>query len=51
MKQERLKDFMTLGCERELTASINLVDRWAELPKTRRIISVTSYLKYIHICI
>ena len=43
MKQERLKDFMTLGCERDLTDSINLdklVDRWAELPKTRRIISV-----------
>ena len=39
MKQERLKD----GCERDLTDSINLdklVDRWAELPKTRRIISV-----------
>ena len=36
MKQERLKDFMTLGCERDLTDSINLdklVDRWAKLPK------------------
>ena len=43
MKQERLKDFMTLGCESDLTGSINLdklVDRWAQLPKTRRIISV-----------
>ena len=43
MKQERLKDFMTHGCERDLTDSINLdklIDRWAELPKTRRIISV-----------
>ena len=43
MKQERLKDFMTLGCETDLTDSISLdkrVDRWAELPKTRRIISV-----------
>ena len=52
MEQERLKDFMTLGCERDLTDSINLdklIDRWAKLPKTRRIISVEHY--YIHVCI
>lgn len=43
MSQDRLKDFMTLGSEKDLTDSIDLnvtVDRWAKLPKTRRIISV-----------
>ena len=40
MKQERLKSLMMLGCETDITDSINLdeiVDRWA---KTRRLISV-----------
>ena len=53
MKQERLKDFMTLGCERDLTDSINLeklVDRWAELPKPFALL-VLSNLKDICACI
>ena len=40
MKQERLKSLMMLGCETDITDSINLdeiVNRWAE---TRRLISV-----------
>ena len=44
--RETFKDFMTLGCERELTDSINIVDRWPELTKTRHIISVDN-----HVCI
>ena len=45
MNQNKLKDFMTLGSEKDLTDSIDLntnviVDRWVKLPKTRRIISV-----------
>ena len=43
MNQDRLKDFMTLGSEKDLTDSVDLnviVDRWAKVPKTRRIISV-----------
>jgi hypothetical protein len=43
MNQDGLKDFMTLGSEKDLTDSIDLnviVDRWVKLPKTRRIISV-----------
>jgi hypothetical protein len=38
--KERLKSLMMLGCETDITDSINLdeiVDRWA---KTRRLISV-----------
>ena len=41
MNQDRLKDFMTLGSEKNLTDSIDLnviVDRWVKLSKTRRII-------------
>jgi hypothetical protein len=45
MNQNKLKDFMTLGSEKDLIDSIDLnmnviVDRWVKLPKTRRIISV-----------
>ena len=43
MNQDRLKDFMALGSEKNLTDSIDLnviVDRWVKLSKTRRIISV-----------
>lgn len=43
MKKRRLKDLIILGCEKDLTDTIDLeavVDRWAKLPKTRRLISV-----------
>ena len=42
-QRDRLKDFMTLGSGKDLTDSVDLnviVDRWAKVPKTRRIISV-----------
>ena len=41
MKQDRLNDLLILGCEKGMTHSIDLekrIDRWAELPKSRRII-------------
>jgi hypothetical protein len=43
MKERRLKDLITLGCEKDLTDTIDLdivVDHWAELPKTQRLICV-----------
>ena len=43
MKERRLKDLITLGCEKDLTDTIDLdtiVDRWAELPKIQRLIRV-----------
>ena len=43
MKERRLKDLITLGCEKDLTDTIDLdtiVDRWAELPKIQRLLCV-----------
>ena len=43
MKERRLKDVITLGCEKDLTDTIDLetvVDRWAKQPKTQRLIRV-----------
>jgi hypothetical protein len=43
MKERKLKDLITLGCEKDLTDTIDLdtvVDHWAELPKTQRLIRV-----------
>ena len=43
MKERRLKDLITLGCEKDHTDTIDLdtvVDRWADLPKTERLICV-----------
>ena len=43
MKERRLKDVITLGCEKDLTDTIDLekvVDRWAKQPKTQRLIHV-----------
>ena len=43
VKQDRLKDLLTLGCGKDIRDQIDLeklVDRSAELPKTRRIIRV-----------
>ena len=43
MRERRLKDLITLGCEKDLTDTIDLdtvVDHWAELPKTQRLIRV-----------
>ena len=41
MKERRLKDLITLGCENDLTDTIDLntvVDCWAKQPKTQRLI-------------
>ena len=43
MKERRLKDVITLGCEKDLTDTIDLetvVDRLAKQPKTQRLIRV-----------
>ena len=43
MKERRLKDVITLGCEKDFTDTIDLetvVDRWAKQPKTQRLIRV-----------
>ena len=43
MKQERLYEMMILACEKDITDTIDLEDminRWAKMPKTRRLISV-----------
>ena len=43
MKQERLYEMMILACEKDLTDTIDLentVNRWAKMPKSRRLISV-----------
>ena len=43
MNEDRLKDFMTLSSEKDLSDSIDLdalVNSWAQVPKTKRIINV-----------
>jgi hypothetical protein len=43
MKERRLKDLITLGCEKDLTDTIDLdiiVNRWAELPKIQHLLCV-----------
>ena len=43
MNQDRLNDFLILSSEKDLSDSIDLEQilcRWAELPKTKRIINV-----------
>ena len=43
MKERRLKDLITLGCEKDLKDTIDLntvVDCWAKQPETQRLIRV-----------